>query len=31
MIAQNHGGDLVMRSKAGDKGATFSLKLPLTK
>jgi two-component system, LuxR family, sensor kinase FixL len=29
MIAQNHGGDLVVRSKAGERGAMFSLKLPL--
>jgi two-component system, LuxR family, sensor kinase FixL len=29
MIAQNHGGDLVVKSKAGEKGAMFSLKLPL--
>ncbi len=29
MIAQNHGGDLVVKSKAGDRGAVFSLKLPM--
>ncbi|MGL4242485.1 MAG: sensor histidine kinase [Beijerinckiaceae bacterium] len=29
MIAQNHGGDLVMKSQPGDKGAVFLLKLPL--
>ncbi len=29
MIAQNHGGDLVMTSAGGDQGAAFALKLPL--
>jgi two-component system, LuxR family, sensor kinase FixL len=29
MIAQNHGGDLVIKSKRGDRGAIFALKLPL--
>jgi signal transduction histidine kinase len=29
MIAHNHGGDLVMKSKDGARGAIFSLKLPL--
>jgi two-component system, LuxR family, sensor kinase FixL len=29
MIAQNHGGDVVMKSAAGESGAVFALKLPL--
>jgi two-component system, LuxR family, sensor kinase FixL len=29
MIAQNHGGDLVMKPKVGSRGALFSLRLPL--
>jgi two-component system sensor kinase FixL len=30
MIAQNHGGDVVMKSTAGEAGAVFALTLPLT-
>jgi two-component system, LuxR family, sensor kinase FixL len=29
MIAQNHGGDVVMKSAAGEQGAVFALLLPL--
>jgi two-component system, LuxR family, sensor kinase FixL len=29
MIAQNHGGDVVLKSAAGESGAVFALKLPL--
>ncbi len=29
MIAQNHGGDVVLKSGAGEKGAVFALRLPL--
>jgi two-component system, LuxR family, sensor kinase FixL len=29
MIAQNHGGDVVMKSAAGEQGAVFALILPL--
>jgi two-component system sensor kinase FixL len=31
MIAQNHGGDVVLKSSAGDSGAVFALRLPLRK